>query len=124
MSDERAGLKALQRANWSAGDSDAIAELFWDVGAVVADAAAIEPGTRVLDVATGTGNAAIRAAQAGSQVVGLNLTPELFQDAQASSPARAGHVRADLRALVESFDAGDGELRSAAEYLLVVGLKP
>ena len=82
MSDEAAALKALQRAIWSAGDYDAIAELFWDVGAVVAEAAAIEPGMRVLDVATGTGNAAIRAAEAGSDVVGLDITPELFDDAR------------------------------------------
>jgi ubiquinone/menaquinone biosynthesis C-methylase UbiE len=33
----------------------------------------------VLDVACGTGNAAIRAAQAGGEVVGLDLTPELFE---------------------------------------------
>jgi len=82
MNDRLAGLKTLQRAIWSAGDYDAIAELFWDVGAVVAEAAGIEPGMRVLDVATGTGNAAIRAAEAGSQVVGLDLTPELFDDAR------------------------------------------
>ncbi len=75
-------MKTLQRAIWSAGDPDAIAELFWDVGAVVAEAAAIAPGMRVLDVATGTGNAAIRAAQAGSDVVGLDITAELFADAR------------------------------------------
>jgi hypothetical protein len=33
-------------------------------------------------------------------------------------------VRAELRALVESYDAGAGEVRIAAEYLPVVGLKP
>jgi SAM-dependent methyltransferase len=82
MNDRLAWLKTLQRAIWSAGDPDAIAELFWDVGAVVAEAAGIEPGMRVLDVATGTGNAAIRAAEAGSHVVGLDLTPELFHDAR------------------------------------------
>jgi SAM-dependent methyltransferase len=82
MSDELAGLKAVQRAIWSAGDYDAIAELFWDVGAVVAEAASIETGMKVLDVATGTGNAAIRAAVAGSDVVGLDITPELFDDAR------------------------------------------
>ena len=65
MSDELAGLKAIQRAIWTAGDYDAIAELFWEVGAVVAETAAIEPGMKVLDVATGTGNAAIRAAAGG-----------------------------------------------------------
>jgi SAM-dependent methyltransferase len=82
MSDEIAGLKAIQRAIWTAGDYDAIAELFWDVGDVVAEAAAIGPDMKVLDVATGTGNAAIRAAAAGAEVVGLDLTPELFADAR------------------------------------------
>ena len=82
MSDQLAGLKALQRAIWTAGDYDSIAELIWDVGAVVAESAAIAAGMRVLDVATGTGNAAIQAAQAGAEVVGLDLTPELFQDAR------------------------------------------
>lgn len=82
MGDDTGGLRALQRAIWSAGDPDAIAELFWDVGAAVAEAAAIAPGMAVLDVATGTGNAAIRAAELGSQVVGLDITPELFVDAR------------------------------------------
>jgi SAM-dependent methyltransferase len=82
MSDQLAGLKAIQRAIWTAGDYDSIAELFWNVGAVVAETAAIEPGMKVLDVATGTGNAAIQAAQAGADVVGLDLTPELFEDAR------------------------------------------
>ncbi len=82
MDDELDGLKAIQRTIWSSGDYDSIAELFWDVGAVVAEAAAIEPGMQVLDVATGTGNAAIRAAEAGADVVGLDLTPELFADAR------------------------------------------
>lgn len=107
MSDELAGLKALQRAIWSAGDYDAIAELFWDVGAVVAEAAAIEPGMKVLDVATGTGNAAIRAAEAGSEVVGLDLTPELFDDArrrEALAGVSVEWVEGDAEAL--PFDDG------------------
>ena len=82
MSEELAAVKAIQRAIWSAGDYDSVAELFWEVGAVVVETAAIEPGMKVLDVATGTGNAAIRAAEAGAEVVGLDLTPELFADAR------------------------------------------
>lgn len=110
MSDELAGLKALQRAIWSAGDYDAIAELFWDVGAVVAEAAAIEPGMKVLDVATGTGNAAIRAAAAGSEVVGLDLTPELFDDArrrEALAGVRVEWVEGDAEALPFADDSFD-----------------
>lgn len=110
MNDELAGLKALQRAIWSAGDYDAIAELFWDVGAVVAGAAAIEPGMSVLDVATGTGNAAIRAAEAGSKVVGLDLTPELFADArrrEALAGVSVEWVEGDAEALPFDDDAFD-----------------
>lgn len=110
MSDELAGLKALQRAIWSAGDYDAIAELFWDVGAVVAETAAIEPGMTVLDVATGTGNAAIRAAEAGSKVVGLDLTPELFDDArrrEALAGVSVEWVEGDAEALPFADDSFD-----------------
>jgi SAM-dependent methyltransferase len=38
----------------------------------------VRPGDDVLDVACGTGNAALRAGQAGATVVGVDLTPELF----------------------------------------------
>ena len=42
------------------------------------DRIGVRPGEDVLDVATGTGNVALRAAAAGANVVGLDLTPELF----------------------------------------------
>ena len=46
----------------------------------------LAPGQDVLDVATGTGNVAIRAAAAGAQVVGLDITPELFATARRRAP--------------------------------------
>ena len=47
------------------------------------DAARGRPaGDDVLDVATGTGNVALRAAATGARVVGLDLTPELFDAAR------------------------------------------
>jgi SAM-dependent methyltransferase len=82
-------LKARQRAIWSAGDYDAIAQRIWAVGAVVAETAEIEPGMTVLDVATGSGNAAIQAATAGGTVTGVDITPELF-DAARKHAAEAG----------------------------------
>jgi SAM-dependent methyltransferase len=103
-------VKARQRAMWSVGDYDAIATLFWDVGAAVVEAARIEPGMAVLDVATGTGNAAIRAAQAGGVVTGLDLTPELFEVARrraADAEVAIEWVEGDAEALPfadESFD--------------------
>jgi len=77
---ELAKLKQGARAAWSAGDYPAIAEQqLWPVGAVAVERIGVRPGEDVLDVACGTGNAAIRAAQAGGRVVGVDLTPELFE---------------------------------------------
>ena len=76
-------LKRVHRATWAAGDYGAIAETIdeeppRDLLAHVP----VEPGQEVLDVAAGTGNVAIRAAAAGAQVIGLDLTPELFETAR------------------------------------------
>src|SRR5215204_7716811 len=76
-------LKRTHRATWAAGDYAAVAEIIDD--APPRDLLArmdITPGQAVLDVATGTGNIALRAAAAGAQVVGLDLTPELFGTAR------------------------------------------
>jgi SAM-dependent methyltransferase len=78
-----ADLKRTHRATWAAGDYAAVAELIDE--APPRDLLArmeLAPGQDVLDVATGTGNVAIRAAAAGAQVVGLDITPELFGTAR------------------------------------------
>lgn len=77
-----AELKARARATWSAGDYDAVAERLWPAGQRVVRATKVSDGDRVLDVAAGTGNAAIRAAQAGGRVVALDLSSELFEAGQ------------------------------------------
>ena len=48
----------------------------WELGVRRVD---VLPGEYVLDGACGTGIAAIRAAQAGARVVGVDLTPALFE---------------------------------------------
>jgi ubiquinone/menaquinone biosynthesis C-methylase UbiE len=48
----------------------------WEIGPVVVTACGISPGQRVLDVAAGSGNVALRAAQAGADVVASDITPE------------------------------------------------
>jgi ubiquinone/menaquinone biosynthesis C-methylase UbiE len=55
---------------------------------VLVEACGISPGQRVLDVAAGTGNVAIRAAEAGAQVVALDLTPENFDAGRREAAAR------------------------------------
>lgn len=72
-------LKARHRAMWALGDYPALAaDIIPELGAVLVDAARIQQGDRVLDVAAGTGNASIPAALAGARVVASDLTPELL----------------------------------------------
>ncbi len=78
-----AELKRAHRATWAAGDYAAIAAMIDDAPPRdLLARAEVTPGQQVLDVATGTGNIAIRSAAAGAQVVGLDLTPELFETAR------------------------------------------
>ena len=74
-----AAMKQQARATWAAGDFDAVVPFIWEAGGVAARAAACGPGDRVLDIAAGSGNAAIQAAMLGADVVASDLTPELFE---------------------------------------------
>jgi ubiquinone/menaquinone biosynthesis C-methylase UbiE len=80
MSDEAS---QRQRAIWSAGDFADIARTIVAAAEAVVDATDPQPGQDLLDVATGTGNVAIPAAQRGARVTGLDVTPELFEAARA-----------------------------------------
>jgi SAM-dependent methyltransferase len=85
-----AQFKQMTRATWAAGDFPAIAKNeLWPMGDRIVRRVGVGPGEEVLDVACGTGNAAIRAALAGGRVTGLDLTPELF-DAGRQEAAAAG----------------------------------
>jgi len=67
------------RATWSAGNFDAIVDRIWSVGGDLGERGGGNAGDKVLDVACGTGNAAIPAAQAGGNVTGLDITPDLLE---------------------------------------------
>jgi SAM-dependent methyltransferase len=83
-------LKARHRAMWASGNYPRMVDTFLlPVGQRLADACPIADGTRVLDVAAGTGNASIPAAQRGAQVTATDLTPELLQ-AGAQRPEAQG----------------------------------
>jgi SAM-dependent methyltransferase len=85
---ELEALKASHRATWAAGDYAAIAELIDEIPpAHVLREVPVGSEHSVLDVATGTGNVAVRAAAAGAAVVGLDLTPELFGAARPRAEA-------------------------------------
>jgi SAM-dependent methyltransferase len=72
---------------WGLGDYPAMAERLQPVADLVVARAGVGAGMEVLDVACGTGNAAIAAAAAGATVVGADSSPELLAVARARSGA-------------------------------------
>lgn len=81
-------LKARHRKMWASGDYPSMVETFLlPLGPRLVEACGIEAGMRVLDVASGTGNAAIPAAQRGADVLASDLTPELFEAGRARAAA-------------------------------------
>jgi SAM-dependent methyltransferase len=76
-------IKQGQRHMWASGHYERIAELIAQGADRLVELADVRPGERVLDVATGTGNVALLAAARAAQVTGVDLTPELFDVAQA-----------------------------------------
>ena len=125
------------RATWSAGDFDAVADRIWVVGDELVEDMGVTSGERVLDVACGTGNAAIPAAQAGAQTTGLDITPKLLDDARrraATAEVEAEWVEGDAQEMPFDDDSFDVVLstfgcmfapdhrRAAAEIVRV--LKP
>jgi SAM-dependent methyltransferase len=63
---------------WGAGDYEAVAEKVTSIAEVLVQRAHIESGMTVLDVACGTGNASIAAAELGARVTGLDFSPGLI----------------------------------------------
>ncbi len=95
--------KAGVRQMWALGDYHRFArQTIWPVGPLLVHACGIAPGQRVLDVAAGTGNVAIRAAQTGASVIASDLTPENFEAGRREAAAHGVSVEwieADAEAL-------------------------
>ena len=101
--------QAAARQAWALGDYHRFAKAtVWELGPVLVEACGISPGQRVLDVAAGTGNTAIRAAQAGADVVASDLAPENFEAGRREADAQG--VEPDwVEADAEALPFGDGE---------------
>jgi ubiquinone/menaquinone biosynthesis C-methylase UbiE len=67
------------RKLWSSGDYASAMHVIASVGPRVVETAGVTGDDVVLDVACGSGNATIPAAQTGAQVTGLDITPELLE---------------------------------------------
>jgi SAM-dependent methyltransferase len=95
-----AAVKQRQQQAWASGDYHAVAALIMVVAERLVDAADLHAGWRVLDVATGSGNAAIAAARLGVRSVGVDYVPSLLERAR---------MRADAEGLVVELAEGDAE---------------
>ena len=78
----------VNRAVWSAGHWDRVADYVAGVGPQLLDAVGIEAGMRVLDVGTGSGGSvAIPAAQRGADVIGSDISDVHFEHARSRAEA-------------------------------------
>jgi SAM-dependent methyltransferase len=80
-------LKAKQQKMWSSGDYGKIAWVTVPLADQLCESAHLQPGSTVLDVATGTGHVAIAAARRFCQATGIDYVPELVEVAEARAAA-------------------------------------
>ena len=93
-------IKAGMRATWMAGDFGMIAKTIARGGEEFIAGLELPPTpAKVLDIATGTGNLALPLAERGYEVTGVDIAPNLLE--QARERAAAG--------LTIQFDEGDAE---------------
>ena len=93
-------IKDQHRAVWAAGRYADVAELIDDAAPPqLLSLIGIEPGHAVLDVATGTGNVALRAAALGADGTGLDLVPDLLDIARSRDEGRIAWIEGDAEAL-------------------------
>ena len=93
-------LKAKQSVMWGSGPYQGISDHLAIAHDHLMRAITPQAGEKWLDVATGTGEIAIRAAQGGADVTGLDLAPDLLETAR----SRAADAGAEV-----SFEQGDAE---------------
>jgi len=99
-------LKARQAVAWSDGRWDQAVEELAPMHDHLAARLEPRPGERWLDVGTGTGAIALRAARARATVVGLDLAPGMIEAARRLAADEGLDVR---------FDVGDAEAMPYAE---------
>jgi ubiquinone/menaquinone biosynthesis C-methylase UbiE len=93
-------IKDSMRAAWEAGDFGMVAKMNASNGETFVNRLPISPRSRVLDVATGTGNLAIPLARAGAVVTGVDIATNLLAQAR---------ERAASENLAVTFEEGDAE---------------
>ena len=100
MTSEMDALKTKLRATWIAGDFGEIAKSYATGAEDFINGLNLQPGQRVLDVACGTGNLALPAARLGAVVTGVDIAPNLIEQARENAKSEGLSIQ---------FDEGDAE---------------
>jgi SAM-dependent methyltransferase len=79
--------KEGQKTVWSLGEFADIAAMIRPASETIMDKAGVQSGDTLLDVACGTGNLAIPAAQRGAIVTAMDITPKLVEICRADAEA-------------------------------------
>src|SRR5579859_5885159 len=105
--DPYAQMTRQARAVWAAGDFARAAAEQIIVAELLCRAVDVHPGERVLDVAAGSGNAALAAARRGARVIATDFVPQLLETAARRGEAE-GLVLETREADAQSLPFGDG----------------
>lgn len=111
--DQLEAVKEQQQRTWATGD---FARIAWNTvfpGELLCEAVDLRAGQRVLDVATGSGNAALSAARRGCDALGIDYVPALIDRAR---------ERAAVEHLPARFEIGDCDAIPCADHAFDVVL--
>lgn len=93
-------VKGRQQVTWSAGDYSRVGNIILITAELLCEAVNIHAGQRVLDVASGSGNAALAAARRFADVTSTDYVPALLEE---------GRKRAEAEGLPLAFQEADAE---------------
>ena len=93
-------IKQRQQKMWSSGDYSEVGARLVVMSEKLCDAVDLRAGSKVLDVASGNGNAALGAARRFCDVISTDYVPELLQ---------RGRQRAEAERLPMTFEVADAE---------------
>ncbi len=100
MAIDLSAIKNRQQQTWASGDYAVVGSTLVVMAEQLCEAVDLRSGQRVLDVATGNGNAALSAARRFCAVTGIDYVPALLE---------RGRARAAAEGLEVAFTEGDAE---------------
>jgi 2-polyprenyl-3-methyl-5-hydroxy-6-metoxy-1,4-benzoquinol methylase len=118
-------LKQRQSAVWGSAPFENVAELIANIHDHLVAELAPQPGERWLDVATGTGGVAVRAARAGAKVTGSDLSPALIETAKRLAADEGLEIEGLHDAYVDHMEQHrkNGRIEAPREYLIILGTR-